>query len=154
MSILPCFSHCPQLTLYKYGAAPISSSSSSNPTSISTSTSTTSSSTVSTQSSSSSTPSATPTGPITVPSYNGWTSRGCYIDAVATRSLPNPVGVTGGPAAMTVEKCLDACKAAGYTFAGLEYAGECYGSNAMVTTGVATDGRCNMVCNGEQAPLG
>ncbi|CCA72580.1 related to glyoxal oxidase precursor [Serendipita indica DSM 11827] len=138
-----------RLTLYKYGAAPVSSSTTTTTTSASTSTSTstrTSTSTVSTVSSS--TPSATPTGPITVPSYNGWTSRGCYVDSVANRALPVAMGVTGGAAAMTVEKCLDACKAAGYTFAGLEYAQECFCGSAMPTTAQATDGRCSMVCNG------
>ena len=39
-------------------------------------------------------------------------------DAGAARSLTVPMGVTG---AMTPQKCLDACRASGYTYAGTEY---------------------------------
>lgn len=49
---------------------------------------------------------------------------------------------------MTVEKCLDACSGLGYVYAGLEYSQECYCSSALPAE-EATDGRCNMVCNGE-----
>jgi hypothetical protein len=89
----------------------------------------------------------TATGPTVVPSYNGWTSQGCYQDPAGTRAIPNAVTVTGGATAMTVEKCVDACRTAGYTIAGLEYAQECYCGTAMPGL-VATDGRCSMACTG------
>lgn len=52
--------------------------------------------------------------------------------------------VAGG---MTIDGCLDACDAAGYEYAGLEYAQECYCGRTFSGT-VATDGRCSMTCTG------
>ncbi|KIM22583.1 glyoxal oxidase [Serendipita vermifera MAFF 305830] len=132
-----------RLTVYKYGAAPISSSSSA----VQTTTTTTRASTTTTTTTTTSAASPSTTGPTTLQAYNGWTSKGCYVDSVAARSLPVAMGVTGGPAAMTVEKCVDACKAANYPVAGLEYSAECYCGNTLPPQ-VATDGRCNMKCNG------
>lgn len=93
-----------------------------------------------------STPSATPS---TLASYNGWDSVGCFVDAVDARVLPELMGTTGGAAAMTAEICLDACHAAGYKYAGIEWSQECYCGNTQPTE-EATDGRCDMVCNGMQ----
>ncbi|KIM29565.1 hypothetical protein M408DRAFT_22898, partial [Serendipita vermifera MAFF 305830] len=89
---------------------------------------------------------ATPTNGV-VATYNGWTYMNCYVDAVAARTLPVAMGVLGGPAAMTVELCLDACKKNNYPVAGLEYSSECYCGNALPPQ-IATDGRCKMYCNG------
>ena len=87
---------------------------------------------------------ATPTGPSTLQSYDVWTSSGCYEDSIAARVLPVEMGVTGD---LTVELCLDACKSAGYEFAGVEYAQECYCGRSLPPT-PATDGRCDMTCKG------
>lgn len=86
-------------------------------------------------------------GPSVLQSYNGWSTEGCYVDSVADRSMPYAVN-TVDAASMTVEKCLDACSGLGYTYAGLEYAQECYCGSALPAE-EATDGRCSMVCNGE-----
>jgi hypothetical protein len=52
---------------------------------------------------------------------------------------------------MTVEACTTACQAGGFSFAGVEYGGECYCANAITNGGApATDG-CNMACNGNSA---
>ena len=56
---------------------------------------------------------------------SGWTSLGCYTDSVSARSLPYTASVPGGSGAMTIELCQSACLAAGYVFAGVEYANEC-----------------------------
>ncbi|CAG7847892.1 WSC domain-containing protein ARB_07867 {ECO:0000305} Flags: Precursor [Serendipita indica DSM 11827] len=93
-----------------------------------------------------------PPGPSVLPSYSGWSAQGCYIDSVADRSLPVPLAVPGGPAAMTVQLCLDAAYAAGYTYAGIEYASECWVGNT-ITVAQATDDRCNMLCNGNQMQI-
>ena len=51
---------------------------------------------------------------------------------------------------MTVALCTSACKSGGYTYAGVEYSGECYCGNSITAPGApATDG-CNMLCNGNQ----
>ena len=62
---------------------------------------------------------ATPTQGV-LPTYNGWAYINCFVDAVAARTLPVGMGVTGGPGAMTVPLCVDACKNANYPVAGLE----------------------------------
>src|ERR1700761_5697239 len=64
--------------------------------------------------------------PAILQSYNSWTHSDCYVDSTANRALPIAMQVTGGPTAMTVELCLDACHSAGYGFAGVEWSQECY----------------------------
>ncbi|RFU31980.1 hypothetical protein B7463_g4374, partial [Scytalidium lignicola] len=81
----------------------------------------------------------------------GWSSLGCYTDSVNARSLSYAAGVPGGPTAMTVELCESTCLAAGYSYAGVEYADECYCGNALQNGGApAPDGNagCNMACDG------
>ncbi|KAG8803723.1 hypothetical protein FRC17_006129, partial [Serendipita sp. 399] len=90
--------------------------------------------------------------PSVVPSYNTWTSAGCYEDQVSARVLPYPVATNGGPSSMTVELCLDACFAAGYTIAGVEWSQECFCGYNLPPT-LATDGRCNMECKGNADEL-
>jgi hypothetical protein len=57
---------------------------------------------------------------------------------------------------MTNAKCRDACRTAGYIYAGTEYAGECYCDNQIRGSGgPAPDGNvgCNMPCNGNQTEM-
>lgn len=86
-------------------------------------------------------------GPTTLASYNGWISQGCYVDSVSARVLPAQTATPGGSGAMTVELCLDACHAGGYQWAGLEWSQECWCGHTAPTV-QATDGRCDMACNG------
>lgn len=77
-----------------------------------------------------STKSSTPTTLSTItsttgPSATGWNFLGCYTDNVGGRTLVNGVQVEGGSTAMSVELCQAACKANGYSIAGVEYSGEC-----------------------------
>lgn len=51
-----------------------------------------------------------------------WTSIGCYTDNVSGRGLTTSVSVSG---AMTNEGCQASCSAAGFSYAGTEYGGEC-----------------------------
>jgi hypothetical protein len=46
---------------------------------------------------------------------------------------------------MTVDQCIFNAQAAGYTYAGLQYGGECYAGNSTGYTKVA-DTECNMAC--------
>jgi len=57
--------------------------------------------------------------------YTGWIPLGCYTDNVNARTLSDYVIVSGGQSATTIESCQAACKAAGYSLAGVEYANEC-----------------------------
>lgn len=61
-----------------------------------------------------------PGGPVTNPGVNGFTSIGCHTEATTGRALPNEKKLTS----VTVANCVAACKADGYSHAGLEYAGE------------------------------
>ncbi|KAJ2957735.1 hypothetical protein NQZ79_g6583 [Umbelopsis isabellina] len=105
-----------------------------------TSTTTTSTKTTTTTTSASSSPT----------SSGGWTSLGCYVDALTPRTLPYgaPTISTG----MTVEGCESECASAGYTYAGVEYGNECWCGNTMPPTSApSTD--CNMACKGNSAEM-
>ncbi|PQE27274.1 GPI anchored protein [Rutstroemia sp. NJR-2017a WRK4] len=85
-----------------------------------------------------------------------WYPLGCYTDSVAARSLPVRTDVRGGWQAMTSELCQSACQAAGYTYAGTEYSGECYCANEIMNGSVpAPDGNalCNMTCYGNSTEI-
>jgi hypothetical protein len=86
----------------------------------------------------------------------GWYYKGCYVDNNPGRALANGQNVLGGAANMTVENCESACKAAGYSLAGVEYSGECYCDNSFQPGGViAPDGEtgCSMACNGNTTQM-
>lgn len=102
-------------------------------------TTTTTTGTTSPTSTSSSAPS-----PSDLSDYDNWDYVGCFVDSVDSRTLPNPMGISG----LTVELCLDACNSAGFKYAGMEWSQECYCGNTLPAQ-EATDGRCSMVCDGE-----
>lgn len=56
-------------------------------------------------------------GPAVNPGVDGWTSGGCVADSVQDRTLPQWAN-TDGP--MTVAGCIAACKAGGFSLAGVE----------------------------------
>ena len=93
-------------------------------------------------------------GPQTNPGPAGWSSMGCYSDSVSSRSLSNGVAHDQS-AQMTVELCTSACQSAGYSLAGVEYAGECYCDNSLqgghLVSGNPSDSGCNMACNGDSS---
>jgi sulfur relay (sulfurtransferase) complex TusBCD TusD component (DsrE family) len=70
---------------------------------------------------------------------------GCYTDA-ATRALPNLLISSGA----TVESCMAAAQQAGYSYAGLEYGGECRAGNVLGYSQVS-DSDCNMPCSANAA---
>ena len=87
----------------------------------------------------------------TNPGPTGWGSLGCYSDSTGARTLTTGMGVPGGASAMTVALCTSACKQNGFTYAGVEYANECYCGNTLSNGGgPASDGAvgCNMACAG------
>lgn len=62
---------------------------------------------------------------VTVPANlpDGWSSKGCYIDSTAARTLSAKsfTDTTG----MTIEACITFCSNANYVYAGTEYSQEC-----------------------------
>lgn len=86
----------------------------------------------------------TPPGPVINPGVSGYTSIGCYTEATDGRALPNGATV----AKKTVKMCVDACSTGKYTYAGVEYGGECWCGNAFGAGSVpAPDKDCSMTCN-------
>lgn len=85
-------------------------------------------------------------------SLGGWSALGCYNDTVGTRSLGTEIYSIPG-ASMTVELCLAACKSASFTFAGVEYGGECYCDSKIENYGALQTSGCNMACNGNAAEI-
>ncbi|KAH9478079.1 WSC domain-containing protein [Psilocybe cubensis] len=78
----------------------------------------------------------------------GWTSIGCYSDTSSARTLRVAAytDVTG----MTIESCIAFCTPAGYKYAGVEFARECYCDNVIESPGaLISDDTCNMTCTGD-----
>lgn len=89
--------------------------------------------------------SPTPTGPVVNPGQDGYKSIGCYTEATDARALANFIETAN----QTVADCLHACKADDYTYAGLEYGGECWCDNSFGKGSIpAPIEDCSMTCNG------
>ena len=86
----------------------------------------------------------------TNPGPTGWGSLGCYTDSTGGRTLTTGMAVQGGASAMTVALCTSACKQNGFTYAGVEYANECYCGNTLSNGGgpASDSSGCNMACAG------
>ncbi|KAF7193724.1 WSC domain-containing protein [Pseudocercospora fuligena] len=93
-----------------------------------------------------------PKGPSINPGPSNWTSYGCWTDS-NTRTLRKATQMPGGFSNGTVAGCTSACGAAGYTLAGVEYAGECYCDSYLSNSAAmkVSDDDCNMVCNGNSS---
>ncbi|KAL5436596.1 hypothetical protein PMIN06_010796 [Paraphaeosphaeria minitans] len=92
--------------------------------------------------------------PFTDPGTNGYRSLGCYTDRTAERTLDVEISgnFPGGYQNSTVANCISACSNGGYTYAGLEYFGECWCGNALRNGGASASDQssCNTLCNGNQ----
>ncbi|KAL6310273.1 copper radical oxidase [Sparassis latifolia] len=90
-----------------------------------------------------------PAPPITVPSVGLWVSLGCYSDSVNNRTLSAQIGTQGS---VTVESCTSACYNAGYPFAGIEYAAQCFcGANLGNGGAPISLSSCDMPCAGNSS---
>ncbi|KAI9449279.1 WSC domain-containing protein [Lactarius psammicola] len=103
--------------------------------------------------------------PALVPSVGQWNGLGCYNDSTSARALQVRVdaGIT------TVESCVAACQAQGFTLAGLEFGRECwcgsqlqhgstfFGNYNGIQDGrlrqTPNDRRCDMACQGDPSEL-
>ena len=85
--------------------------------------------------------------PTTVKQVGTYLSQGCYNEATNGRLLTGKsyTNNTG----MTVESCVNFCQALGATYAGLEYAQQCFCGSSLPSTAVVADAsKCNMLCTG------
>jgi hypothetical protein len=67
-----------------------------------------------------------------------WIGLGCYGES-NPRILRNIISVVGGQANNTRQNCITGCDNLGYSYAGVENAGECWCDN-QITGKLATDG--------------
>lgn len=71
--------------------------------------------------------------------------QGCYTDLAAPkRGLPRELMTSGA----TVTSCIAAAKAAGFSYAGTQYFGECWAGNTLGITKSA-DSNCNAPCTAD-----
>jgi len=140
-------------------SASVSSASSSSSVLSSTSTSTLSTST-STSSSSSSSSAVTSTSTVSQPpaqssasivrAYSSgsvaWTYKSCWGEPLPHSLSNRALGSLLIKSGATVQSCLDAATARSFIYAGLEYGGECWGSNGRLVGGAIDDSYCNMPC--------
>ena len=89
-------------------------------------------------------PSATPSSNVTLPS--GWEAAGCYSDNLNPRSL-SAWGYYGEP--VTSSGCVNYCNTENYSFAGTEYAGQCFCGNELTQSQLEPSTDCNMACQGD-----
>lgn len=80
----------------------------------------------------------------------GWAAAGCWVDGangriLADRRPDNPQ--------LTLQSCVSACNALGYTIAGAEFGVECYCGYVIDNGGVqaASAAECSMNCGGNAA---
>ncbi|KAF7342070.1 putative fungistatic metabolite [Mycena venus] len=85
----------------------------------------------------------TPSGP-TLPT--GWSYIACTQEPSNGRLL---TGYSFTSASLTVESCISTCKSRGFSYAGMEYANECYcGTGYAVPAVKAPETECSMACAG------
>ncbi|KAL2271185.1 hypothetical protein VTJ83DRAFT_556 [Remersonia thermophila] len=89
-------------------------------------------------------------GPSPNPGVNGYEYLGCYAEGTTGRALTYAApGIPSGE--MTVAKCTEACHAANYILAGVEYGGECFCGNTISNGGAPASSGCNILCNGNSS---
>lgn len=82
---------------------------------------------------------------------SGWTYHGCYSDDISNRALTGAEFVNLGIGAVTSTGCADYCEKNGFSFAGTEYAGECFCGNNLTGSSKLADDKCNMKCDGDSS---
>lgn len=81
-----------------------------------------------------------------------WSYGGCWVDNKYGRILQN---MNADSTTMTIETCVGACKAGGYSIAGLEYSTQCFCGNNIIQNGAlaAADSNCAMTCGGNAGEI-
>ena len=90
--------------------------------------------------------SSQPASGVTLPS--GWTSAGCYSDALNPRSLSGITFAWWGEA-MTSSGCAAYCSKMKYSYAGTENGGQCFCANALVQSKALPATSCAIACQGD-----
>jgi len=84
-----------------------------------------------------------------------WGIEACFNDSTTARTLSVQVSVQGGKYNNTVENCVSACQAAGYTsYAGVEAADECWCGKSLNNYAAAIDPKnCLLACSGNSSEI-
>ena len=99
-------------------------------------------------------PSSTTSSPVSSRSVappglpSGWSYAGCYSEAPQGRAIA--ANQKPDNQQLTIESCIAACSAAGYTVAGMEYSVQCFCDNYISNGGAlaSADSQCAMTCGG------
>ncbi|TID00360.1 putative fungistatic metabolite [Colletotrichum higginsianum] len=88
-------------------------------------------------------PSPDPAGPEVNPGVGQYVSQGCYTEPADERALTYLIPTEE----KTVASCIEGCAASQYTYAGLEYGGECWCGNVLSAKSLPVDAaECSMAC--------
>lgn len=91
--------------------------------------------------------------PEVVQSAEGYEYDSCLSDS-SSRSLAQSLNSKVSSSTMTVNGCLQACRAAGYQYCGLEYGQECWGAPQVASSATSIDeSKCSMACKGDSRQL-
>lgn len=76
----------------------------------------------------------------------GWESKGCFTDDGNPRTLSGPSMAAND---LTTASCVSFCSSNGYSFAGTEYAGECWCGRSIATSASqSSSDQCDLPCRG------
>ncbi|KZV96604.1 WSC-domain-containing protein [Exidia glandulosa HHB12029] len=86
-------------------------------------------------------------GPAVIPQHIGnWTYALCSRDSLSARTVPTSMSLNADK--MTLELCVNACQAAGFTVAAAQYGQECRCGNTQLPTDTTSDDSlCNLGCS-------
>ena len=90
--------------------------------------------------------------PSTVNLPSGWSSAGCYSDALNPRSLSGITFAWYG-SAITSSGCAKYCDSKGYSMAGTENGGQCFCGNSLVQSTLKPSSDCSMACAGSASEV-
>ncbi|KZW00501.1 WSC-domain-containing protein [Exidia glandulosa HHB12029] len=87
-----------------------------------------------------------------VPTFDTWASLGCFSDTPANRTLRS--NIISRPD-LTLDQCLDGCKAAGFALGGLEFGQEVLCGNALLgdSTLLSDQSVCSDACGGNPTQI-
>ncbi|KAL7940247.1 hypothetical protein V8C42DRAFT_338118 [Trichoderma barbatum] len=109
--------------------------------------------TTATASTSSLSSSSSISSPTVVPSVGLYVNTGCFSDSITARVLSEKSVTDLSPTGMTVEKCIALAQQGSYTYAGVEYGGECHMGNTLHTAVAVPQQDCRKPCAGNGTEL-
>jgi hypothetical protein len=93
------------------------------------------------------------TPPSSPSDISGWSYKGCLLDTVSPRTLPNWSNFNGPN--MSNAACVEFCDSRGFVAAGTEYAGQCWCGSAedLGKAGAGKEEECDTECTGKKGEM-